>query len=56
METSSVEDRAVPQEINEALRLLDDMGDREVADHPAVFDRIHSLLRSALQEPSDQEA
>jgi len=31
---------------------LDRLDDRELADHPAVFERAHAELRRALDEPS----
>jgi hypothetical protein len=35
-------------ELDEALRRLDTLGELDVEHHPAEFDAIHQLLRSAL--------
>lgn len=35
-------------ELDEALRRLDTLGEQDVEHHPAEFDAIHQLLRSAL--------
>jgi hypothetical protein len=38
-------------ELDEALRRLDSLPEQDVEHHPAEFDVIHQLLRSALGGP-----
>ncbi|GAA3547026.1 hypothetical protein AFL01nite_21850 [Aeromicrobium flavum] len=50
--TADAAGRPDPSSIDEAVAMLDRLGELEVAQHPQVFEAVHRVLRDQLAGPA----